>query len=645
MRRTLSIMTAAVLLTTCTPGVALAQLQRAGAWAFGPSYAVDHDPVRDLVFLGSGGVVRIVDVSNPADPQLQADIHTHGFVEEAFYDAATQRLFLACGEGGMELWNVATPTAPALLSRSEIFYFGVDCPVMNVEVLGDIAIVDCNWGYVHTVDVSDPAAPAQVAFNGVMGNPALDMSIGTGGQVHTTGAQYYVRLDVDSTGSIDVTGQKDFDFGSGPVFGTPEVAYVGYGGSMYILDLLLAGFPAWSVTNVGGMTEIDVHDQKAYIVNQGGFRIYDVATHNSPFLQSVVDADRQYRDLVVNPPYASIAALDEGLVMLDVSDPAAPSPAAAFTDVYSGVTSTEVRSDLAYIASLYDGLVIVDTANLESVEISRVDTPGAANDVALEGDLAFVADHSGGLRLIDISVPTAPAEIGFLDGFDAWRVEAAADVAYVIEAIPNEPYNLHTIDVSTPSAPTDVSVLPLPDAAWEFARSGDRLWVAADAGGVILYDISVPTAPVQLTSYAIPDVTGIDLVGDVLYVASFQVGGVNGGLYTVDVSDPMMPVQLAHLYDPGFLPLRIGAEGEFAYAATGRELHVYDVSDPANPVELEEVPTPWDVFDITSVRGTLYLSIGHGGMLALDNPAWVDPSLIFTDGFESGDTTAWSAGG
>jgi len=627
------------------PAVVSAQLERFGAWAYGPSLAVEEDPARDLVYLGAGGVVRVVDVQSPVAPQHVVDIHTHGLVEDLFYDAATGRLFLACGEGGLEIWDVATPAVPALLSRTEILYFGVETPVGHVEVAGDIAVLECAWGYVHTVDVSDPATPVQVAFNGVMGNPASDINIGTGGQVHATGAQFYVRLDVDAAGDISVTGQRDFDFGSGAVFGTPEVAYVGYGGSMYILDLLLPGFPPWSVTNVGGITEIEVRDETAFLVNQGGMQVWDVAVHNAPSLLSVVDRERLYRDVDVTLPYAYVAALSGGLEVFDVSDPALPAVAGTYSDVYSGTTAAEVRDGLAYLASFDEGLVIVDVSALEQTEVGRYDSPGSASDVALEGGLAILADDHGGLRIVDVSDPSAPSEVGYLDGFRAWRVETHGDVAYVIEAIPNQPYVLHTVDLSTPSSPVDLGTIALPDAAPDLTRSGELLFVAGDAGGVLVYDLAVPTAPAEITTYPVPDVTDLEVVGDVLAVASFQVGGVDGGLYLLDVSDPMMPDLLGHLYDPGFLPLQLHADdGGFVYAATGDDLRLYDVSDPTSPLELQSYALPWDAFDITSVGAGVYVSTGYAGLQVLENTLYVPPPSIFADGFESGDTSSWSGG-
>ncbi|RMG53161.1 MAG: hypothetical protein D6723_07605, partial [Acidobacteria bacterium] len=55
--------------------------------------------------------------------------------------------------------------------------------------------------------------------------------------------------------------------------------------------------------------------------------------------------------------------------------------------------------------------------------------------VAVVGDLAFVADGEGGLRIIDVSDPARPFERGFLDTPDAaLGVAVVGDLAFVADA-------------------------------------------------------------------------------------------------------------------------------------------------------------------------------------------------------------------
>ncbi|MEE9450264.1 MAG: T9SS type A sorting domain-containing protein, partial [Ignavibacteriaceae bacterium] len=54
--------------------------------------------------------------------------------------------------------------------------------------------------------------------------------------------------------------------------------------------------------------------------------------------------------------------------------------------------------------------------------------------VAANGDLVYVANGSNGLRIIDVSTPTSPVEVGFYDtGVVAWGVALSGSYAYVAD--------------------------------------------------------------------------------------------------------------------------------------------------------------------------------------------------------------------
>ena len=64
-----------------------------------------------------------------------------------------------------------------------------------------------------------------------------------------------------------------------------------------------------------------------------------------------------------------------------------------------------------------------------------VDTPGLACGVTVSGDYAYVADTAAGLRVINVSAPSAPVEVGFADTpGDAFGVAAAGGYAYVADS-------------------------------------------------------------------------------------------------------------------------------------------------------------------------------------------------------------------
>jgi hypothetical protein len=48
-------------------------------------------------------------------------------------------------------------------------------------------------------------------------------------------------------------------------------------------------------------------------------------------------------------------------------------------------------------------------------QVGALDTSDIARDVEVVGDIAYVTDHISELRVIDVSNPASPVEIGALD--------------------------------------------------------------------------------------------------------------------------------------------------------------------------------------------------------------------------------------
>jgi hypothetical protein len=63
------------------------------------------------------------------------------------------------------------------------------------------------------------------------------------------------------------------------------------------------------------------------------------------------------------------------------------------------------------------GLRVIDVSNPQSpTEVGYYDTPWNARGVALYNDYAFVADGGDGLWVINVADPAHPARAGFFDG-------------------------------------------------------------------------------------------------------------------------------------------------------------------------------------------------------------------------------------
>ena len=111
--------------------------------------------------------------------------------------------------------------------------------------------------------------------------------------------------------------------------------------------------------------------------------------------------------------------------MVDVSNPAAPVEIGVF-ETRGSALDVEVVDGLAYveIASYYESRFfnpLVIPSSLRILDVSIPETPfeigaldSSAGDVEIVGKTAYVANPFSGLQLIDVSDPESPSWIGAL---------------------------------------------------------------------------------------------------------------------------------------------------------------------------------------------------------------------------------------
>lgn len=177
-----------------------------------------------------------------------------------------------------------------------------------------------------------------------------------------------------------------------------------------------------------------------------------------------------------------------------------------------GPRNIVVRGDRAYAPSGLAGVRILDVSDpLAPKEIGHGGTPGRALDVAVveKGGRTYllVADYDGGARVLDATDPAAVADVGTLDLGAAdllvTQVDAQGDRVVVAEGT-------HAILLDLPD-PGDLAsqvshgVLNVGATASDVLLDGDRLFVGKGQFGVASYDVTNPEAPVPAGSGEDPD--------------------------------------------------------------------------------------------------------------------------------------------
>ncbi|MCK4548078.1 MAG: T9SS type A sorting domain-containing protein [Candidatus Eisenbacteria sp.] len=280
-----------------------------------------------------------------------------------------------------------------------------------------------------------------------------------------------------------------------------------------------------------------------------------------------------------------------------------------------------LSGDYAYVAD-GDSLVVIDIGNPEDlVWVGSCPTPGTAYSVTVAGDFAFIADGTSGLRVIDISHPSSPADSGVMSGppFDARAVVLAGNYAFIADSLSG----MHVIDITTPSDPiygemydcgcsilgvtvegnyafvcgpgvfeiVDIenplvpeyaaSPLSWPGTGYHIAITGNHAYVAHGSHGLTVVDIDVTSATFGQIVTTCPTnghARAVSIIGNWAYVADGA-----AGLTLVNIRDPENPEVVANLDTPGSAH-GLAVAGEYAYVANGDfGVSAVDIAEPVLP--------------------------------------------------------------
>jgi len=214
-----------------------------------------------------------------------------------------------------------------------------------------------------------------------------------------------------------------------------------------------------------------------------------------------------------------------------------------------------------------------------------------------------VADRDAGLRIIDVTNPASPTEIGYCETLGiAGDVAVRGDFAYLVSGLGND---LWVVNVADPASPQPVGRCPLPNGGEAVAVSGSYAYVAASDLYVI--DISNPATPTLAKSYTTPGYClGVTVAGNFAYI-----GDASYGLRVLNVSDPQDPQEVGYYNTPG-MASNAAVVGEYIYQADDASglqvIQFYGAGVEEAPGA--EVRTANE--DPTIVRGVLRLAIDEG---------------------------------
>ena len=135
-----------------------------------------------------------------------------------------------------------------------------------------------------------------------------------------------------------------------------------------------------------------------------------------------------------------------------------------------------VVENIAYVADQSAGLQVIDISNpFNPQRMGGLAVSGAYyNDVVVQNEYAYVACKPGGMHIIDISNPASPSRVAIY-GISAVKGVAVQGLYAYVYATEASLSSLHVIDISNPAKPINVGVYRYSVAEMEQASKLSRI--------------------------------------------------------------------------------------------------------------------------------------------------------------------------
>jgi hypothetical protein len=524
-----------------------------GNWPSGQSFSISASETGDTLFVGEGGMMLVLNITDPYNPVQIAAIHARAIIDDSYYDAPTGRLFLAAYFSGIEVWDVGDFSNPTRISRIPCTSY----PRGGVYARG-------NYVYIATVadgfwvaDISDPANPVMVGHRPIPGSAFIWDSDYQGD---------YAYL------AVSTAGMRVIDF-SNPV------------------NPVIAG-------SFTGMTSgLCVRDTLAYIASSSlGFRILNIKNPASITLKGSCTLGGNPSDVTLSGNYAFVAnsTTDQGGVnVVDISNPSLPVLVTTYPGFQTFIAGT---GDAIGATGGTEGCLVLDVSDpLQPVEAYAWPLAGFTYQLTVDGNYGYTG--SNGFRVFDLGDVSNPVQVGY-NSTDGSLVSIKDTVAVYILKSMTANNKVYTMDISEPTAPYKLGQYNAPAMTWDLALYGNYAFVGCWWDGVRIIDFSNPSAPVMKShdfgwyNGAEPGVDfcyvqALDIYGNYLYIVDYGPFEAEDtkGLYIFDITDPENPVLISRFATMVSTAQDVRAWGDYVYVADGSGgMEVIDVSDPILPV-------------------------------------------------------------
>jgi hypothetical protein len=390
--------------------------------------------------------IQIVDVSNPAAPSRIGLINLLDSPIDVELEG--DQLYIANNSTGLQVFNVANPASPTELGSFDAGF------ISSMAVAGGIIFAANSWNGFQVLDVS---VPTEITTIGGIASPAPMLKLDVSPmRAYVCDAVMGLRV-IDITNATSLTELGSYQFAS-PVPRTQSMSprnilasnntvYVVFPSTIRIMSVANPG----SLQDIGGIAaafaeDIDIAGNIAYVADKDSLKIHNIANPAAALEMGSLLAPGYVKTIKVvgNRVYLGYGAStipgfeSSGLLIIDVSDPAAPVELGRLdlgTSFYDSIVDLEIVGNELFALKVTNELLAIDISDPSNpVEIDKLVDFGIGGSLTINdtNDKLYIAGNR--VFEVDISDPTdmvlIPTEV--IRGED-WQGTAQGSYLYLAD--------------------------------------------------------------------------------------------------------------------------------------------------------------------------------------------------------------------
>ena len=285
-----------------------------------------------------------------------------------------------------------------------------------------------------------------------------------------------------------------------------------------------------------------------------------------------------------------------------------PAEPALLDKTLPGAWDVAVVGDHAFVCDYTKSLRVWDLRKGQRRQAAQLALPSMTENVTIRGKLAYVANHTAGLTIVDIANPAKPSIVSNFnpridcDGLAIWK-----DCAVLYG---HHESRLVLVDVTDPARPRQVSIYQHGKGSFNQGEVAveDGFAYCTSVNGVVIVSITDPAHPKLVKTVGPKGVSDVIVKGGYAFVAA----GANG-IRVLDVSDPTEATEVASYSARGRL-----AASQLAVLRVARgDPNAPDQSPSAPGAAVDPLPTTKSRAPRAPASFYLYVANRNGQALVL----------------------------